>query len=245
MHYLNLTGMTSLNSLKISSLLAFFGLFGLVSLTQAQSIYQLKVNGFAINAAAGETALPNYLLRFGFFHNGFAPTPSNFASWNSNFTGVTSTFSNPQTLGNTFLAQFTASDNSLYTLGSQVYMVIYNVAPTAPIASATKGVILTRTGWTIGEAVNTDTRRNRWQNYRYDTSGLTLYTGNIDEDNVLPTTDPENFSSPVNILAGVPLSGTLAGRYTVTTSFEMVPEPSSASLVLVGLAGVWAARRRK
>ena len=124
-------------------------------------------------------------------------------------------------------------------------MIVYNVAPSASIVSATKGVILTRTGWTIGEAVNTDTRRNRWQNYRYDTSGLTLYTGNIDEDNVLPTTDPENFSSPVNLVSGVPLSGTMAGRYTITTSFDVVPEPSAASLVLAGMAGLLVARRRK
>lgn len=221
-----------------------FCLFGLATLTQAQSIYQLKINGVAINAAAGESALPNYLLRFGFFHNGFVPTPANIASWNSNFTGVTGSYSNTQS-GITPFAEFTATDNSLYTLGSQVYMVVYNIAPTASIASATKGVVLTRTGWTIGQAFNTVTRGSRWQNYRYETPGLNLYTGNIDEDNVLPATDPGNFSSPVNNLTGTPLTGTMAGRFTVTTSFDMVPEPSTGSLVLAGLVGLLAARRRK
>ena len=233
--------MTSLNSHKISSLLAFFGLVGLASFTQAQSLYVLTGSGISISAALGETVLPSYLLKFGVFQNNFVPTASNIAEWDLNFSGASGTYSNVAVPTIAANATFSASNNSVYALNRQIYMIVYNIAPTAAISTATKGVILTRTGWTVAEALR---RRggSSWENYHYESTGRRAYS---DGFNTVPANDPENFSSPVNTITSTPLSGTFAGRYAITTSFDMVPEPSSASLVLVGLAGVWAARRRK
>ena len=226
---------------KIGSFFTAFCLFGLASVSQAQSLYSLRGNGISISAALGETVLPSYLLKFGVFKNSFLPTASNFAQWDSNFSGGSGTYSDVVFTTTGANASFSASDNSLYAVGSQIYMVVYNIAPTAAISTATKGVILTRTDWTVNEAVQTR-RGGPWRNYLYSSTGWQFETGG---ENTMPATDPQNFSSPVNTVSSTPLTGIYTGSYVITTSFDMVPEPFSASLVLVGLAGVWAARRRK
>ena len=233
--------MASLNSRKISSILAVIGLVGLASFTQAQSLYTLRGNGISISAALGETVLPSYLLKFGVFQNSFLPTASNFAQWDSNFSGVSGTYSDVAFTTTGANASFSASNNVVYGVGSQLYMVVYNIAPTAAISTATKGAIVTRTGWTVAEAGK---RRGSttWTNYLYSSTGRIVDTGG---ENTMPATDPQNFSSPVNTVSSTPLTGIYNGSYVITTSFDMVPEPFSASLVLVGLAGVWAARRRR
>ncbi len=106
-------------------------LFGLASVAQAQSLYRLFDGKIAISPASGQTALSSYLLRFGIFINGFSPTEGNFAQWNANFVGSTGTFDGQiggPVLG-AYAAEFSASDNSVYPLGAQLYMVVYNVAP--------------------------------------------------------------------------------------------------------------------
>lgn len=219
-------------------------LLGIVPLAQAQSLYRLTASGISISAALGETVLPNYLLRFGIFQNNFVPTPANIALWNSNFIGASGTYQDiPPSAGVSAFAEFSASDNSLYPIESQLYLIVYNIAPNASISTATKGVILTRSGWTVQEAF--DISGNRTRNYWYESGGSFGFIGNFDEHNTLPASDPQNFSSPINEISSTPLSGSFNGYYTITTSFNMVPEPSSASLGLAGLAGVLATRRRK
>jgi hypothetical protein len=220
---------------------AFF-LFGAASFTQAQSMYRLTASEIAITPALGQAPLPNYLVKFGIFHSGFTPIPTNLSSWDSNFTGVTASYS-----GSQVNAQFFASDNLAYPVGAQFYIVAYDIAPTAAISTATKGIILTRTGWNVGEAIEVEDSRGRprWKNYWYESTGSWDFTGNFDEHNTLPTGDPLNFSSPVNTVSSTPLSGPFSGLYAVTTSFNMVPEPSALSLLAVGLGGLALVRRRR
>ena len=241
MQCLNLIGMTSLNSLKISSLLAVIWLVGLASSCQAQSLYRLFDDKIRISPATGQSALSSYLLRFGIFINNFTPTADNFSQWNANFVGSTGTFDGQiggPVLG-AYAAEFSATDNSVYPLGAQLYMVVYNVAPSASVASATRGVIVTRTGWTVdGPATVRSGGRTRSYLYYYDINGMNRDISDLSEWNVVPVAGVSAFSSPVNTFS-------LGSGGVLQTSFDLVPEPSSASLVLVGLAGVWAARRRK
>ena len=221
--------------------LAAFCLFALASVSQAQSLYRLFDDKIAISPATGQTALSSYLLRFGIFTNNFTPTVANFSQWNANFVGATGTFDGQiggPVLG-AYAAEFSASNNSVYPLGAQLYMVVYNVAPSASVASATRGVILTRTGWTVdGPETVRSGGRTRSYLYYYDINGMNRDISDLSEWNVVPVASVSAFSSPVNTFS-------LGSGGVLQTSFDLVPEPSSASLVLVGLAGVWAARRRK
>lgn len=223
--------------------LAAFCLLGSISLTQAQSLYRLYDMRMAISPAVNQVALPSYLLRFGIFTNNFSPTAANFSQWNANFVGSMGAFDGQ--IGGPFgaspgayAAEFSASDNSVYPQGAQLYMVVYNVAPNASVASATRGVVLTHSGWTVEGPASTTGRPTRPYIYYYDVQGRFRSTGDFPEHNAIPLSEVSLFSSAVNNFS-------LGSGGVLQTSFDMVPEPSSASLVLVGLAGVWAARRRK
>lgn len=213
--------------------LAGMCLFGSVSLAQTFSstatTYRVDVREISLNPASGETALPNYLVKFGIFRNGFVPTAANLAQWDSNFSGVTASYS-----GNVVSTLLFTSNNSVYPVGAQFYVVAYNIAPTAPISTATKGIVLTRPEWTAGEAVV----RGSWQNYWYQSTGLGLYRGDNSEDNSLPASDPAVFSSPINTITPTPLSGSFAGRFRIGVSFDMTSS-SPPSAPTTGFAAIY------
>ena len=213
---------------------------------EAQSLYRLWDDSIMIAPASGQTALPSYLLRFGIFINNFTPTVANFSEWDANFWGGTGAIDGLKggPINNVYAAQFTASSNSLYPVGSQLYLVAYNVAPNASVSTATHGVILTRTGWTYQGT--TSTTRGRvvtiWNHY-FEVGG-TRTGGNLDEDNPGFITSVSAFSSPVNTFSlGTGGAFSPTGGGVVQTSFDMVPEPGTVSLLAIGFGG-WIALRR-
>jgi hypothetical protein len=218
---------------------------------EAQSLYSLFDWRISIGPATGQSALSSYLLRFGIFTNNFTPTHANFSQWNDNFVGSTGVLDGD--LGGpygfspgAYAAQFSASDNALYPLGAQLYVVAYNVAPISitasasdlanAVASATQGVILTHSGWIIQGPERTTTGSRPWYRYYYDVHGRTRLLGDDSERNVAPITTTSAFSSPVNTFS-------LGADGVLQTSFDMVPEPSAVSLLAIGFGG-WIVLRR-
>jgi hypothetical protein len=218
---------------------------------EAQSLYRLWDAQISIAPSSGQSALSSYLLRFGIFTNNFTPTAANFSQWNANFAGSTGVFDGVQggpygPVPGAYAAEFSASNNSLYPLGAQLYMVVYNVAPISisasasdlanAVASATQGVILTRTDWIIQGPDRQTTGARRWYIYYYDVNGHTRHIGDLSEDNIAPPTSTSAFSSPVNTFS-------LGTGGVLQTSFDMVPEPSAVSLLAIGFGG-WIVLRR-
>ena len=223
---------------------------GAIALTQparveAQSLYRLWDDSIRIAPASGQTALPSYLLRFGIFINNFTPTVANFSEWDANFRGGTGEIDGLQggPVLNVYAAEFSASNNSLYPAGSQLYLVAYNVAPNASVSTATHGVILTRSDWILS-GPSTNIRNGRvigWFNYYYEAGGTRISAGDLSEDNPGYITSVSAFSSPVNTFSLG--TGGPGGGGVVQTSFDMVPEPSAVSLLAIGFGG-WIVLRR-
>ena len=212
---------------------------------EAQSLYRLWDDSIRIAPASGQTALPSYLLRFGIFINNFTPTVANFSEWDANFRGGTGAIDGLQggPVLNVYAAEFSASNNSLYPAGSQLYLVAYNVAPNASVSTATHGVILTRSDWILS-GPSTNIRNGRvigWFNYYYEAGGTRISAGDLSEDNVGYITSVSAFSSPVNTFSLG--TGGPGGGGVVQTSFDMVPEPSAVSLLAIGFGG-WIVLRR-
>ena len=212
---------------------------------EAQSLYRLWDDSIRIAPASGQTALPSYLLRFGIFINNFTPTVANFSEWDANFRGGTGAIDGLQggPVLNVYAAEFSASNNSLYPAGSQLYLVAYNVAPNASVSTATHGVILTRSDWILS-GPSTNIRNGRvigWFNYYYEAGGTRISAGDLSEDNPGYITSVSAFSSPVNTFSLG--TGGPGGGGVVQTSFDMVPEPSAVSLLAIGFGG-WIVLRR-
>ncbi len=212
---------------------------------EAQSLYRLWDDSIRIAPASGQTALPSYLLRFGIFINNFTPTVANFSEWDANFRGGTGAIDGLQggPVLNVYAAEFSASNNSLYPAGSQLYLVAYNVAPNASVSTATHGVILTRSDWILS-GPSTNIRNGRvigWFNYYYEAGGTRISAGDLSEDNPGYITSVSAFSSPINTFSLG--TGGPGGGGVVKTSFDMVPEPSAVSLLAIGFGG-WIVLRR-
>lgn len=193
--------------------------------------------------------LSSYKMRFGSFAAGFTPTAANFSQWNANFNGSTGA----HTPGLSTSTDFTAADNSVHTLGSTMFMMVFNISPSASIETATSAALLTRQDWVANgfglleewvEGRRGPVLLEVEYNYQYGFKGVDVTDGsnsnsfrNFDEDNYLPLTDTSSFSSPVNDII------IYNGGLGVSSSFSAVPEPST--LAYSGLALLAALRRSR
>ena len=213
-------------------------MLALLSLTlslQAQSQFTFNSQYINVQPKTGTSALPSYLMKFGTFSIGFTPTPQNLSLWDANFTGFSGTYL-PSVSGFTQnVIKFSLTTNTLIPINSQLYLVLYDVAPNANPSLASNGVIVTQDNWLMGEARKSGTR---WINYNYSVGGRVSGTGNYDEDNIPPVSNIAAFSSPVNTLL-------LGGSTSLDTSFAMVPEPSTYALVILSTAALGAYLWRK
>ena len=214
---------------------------------QAQSLVRFYDRNITV-VPGDNPGLPSYKMRFGTFAAGFTPTLANFSQWDANFNGSTGA----HTPGVRTTIDFTANDNSVHAVGSTMYMLVYNIAPTAATSTATSAALLTRVDWLTPTYGWFDTqgfdRRGRpitvevKYNYQFGFGGWEYSAGglrNWDEDNYLPLTDLSPYSSPINDLVLV------NGGLGVTSSFSAVPEASSLGWVGLALAAAAAARRRR
>lgn len=241
------------SKMKKSWILTVVMSFGLATHASSSSLYRFSDMYTLINPAAGDTSSTTYLMKFGFFNDGFTPSNSNVSIWDANFTGVAGSYTPGDALAYTpggtltYDIEFRITNNNLYTIGKQLYMVVYNVAPTAAASTATGGAILTHTAWTAQPVSGIRNRQTVWYDYWYTTQGRLNNALSQHEYNWTPPANISNFSSPVNTLTAIPNSGVFSGTVTVATSFIVIPEPSTYALFGIGAMGMLIAvsRRKK
>jgi hypothetical protein len=108
-------------------------------------------------------------------------------------------------------------DNSLYPVNTQLAVIAYNILDNANVASATQAAIFTNPAWVISSASGSDPTQ-----FYFDLTGKTS-----------PTAVPGTTTA---------LFGSIAGT---NVQMAVIPEPSSLSLVGVGLLAFLARNRRK
>lgn len=162
-------------------------------------------------------------LRFGFFANGFTPTANNANLWLSNFTGVSGYFDGS---GPEWSAGIPLSNNSVYAVGTQLSVIIFNFGVSANASSLLasglsanyQAAVITNPLWTITAASGSDPTA-----YNFSLDGKLVDTGTSQ----IPTSG-----------ASTALVGTLS-----SSSVTLVPEPSTGALMMIGAVGLVALRR--
>lgn len=189
---------------------------------RATSFILSDFNG-TLSVSAGTQVTTMNELMFGFFANSFTPTALNFAQWLPNFTGVSGYFDGS---GPEWSAGIDIGDNNIYPVGRQLHVIVYNIlnANEGNKASATQAAIITNPRWVIASASATDIVPNF-----FDLTGsFQGYDNNGIEINRLTGTS----TSVIGILSGS------------SVTMAVIPEPSSISLLVMGLASTLAFRRR-
>jgi hypothetical protein len=176
------------------------------------------------------------------FTNGFAPTLQNLGSWDSNFVGGTGTYNSGT---NSPYITFDNTNNTTIPVGETLWLVVYNVAPSASSSTATVGVVVSWENiWKAGDARELGTnRRGQTVTVDYDFvywaggSSRWLTGANFDEDNYLGPTSAVGVVSHTHTFS---YNGDLVIGAAITAA--AVPEPTSA---LIGTLGAIILLRRR
>ena len=177
--------------------------------------FTYTVNNLA-NVAIATSALGE--LQFGYFATGFTPTLANYSQWTDpvNFTGVSGYYDGS---GPEWSAGINIGNNLLYPVNKQLVAIVYNIADNASLATATQAAILTNPQWKILTSDGSDPTQ-----HTFDLNGKYF---------------PEGLAAAGATTA---LFGTIDSRSSIVT-LDLVPEPSTGALMMIGAAGLVALRR--
>lgn len=218
-----------------------------VSGTHATTL-SLSQNGITLFNSTGSQLIGNFAAKFGFWTSGFTPTPANLTSWDENFVAFNgyyqssnSRFLIASTIGDSGVSSnpLTSGQTGFLGGGSQTGATGFGAAyaPNTPL-------LLLVSNAAYSSTPNTNSGVNA--NYLAPNSS-TQYILLSDAAWKVPTTagaldtSTTTFAFSGNTTA---IFGTLAfNSGTGTGTISMVPEPSSAALLLIGGVGLVALRR--
>jgi hypothetical protein len=207
--------------------LLFLVLVSLGPVNSARSAAIFENSNFSVYFPTTSTQVTDALLAFGYFTGGFAPTSENISSWFNNFVGVDAG------------ALKQGGSLGYYTLGAD------------PDASVALPLGLNQAGDQYASLTPIGTRLSligvNKPSSSSSISGATEGFVITDTSWIIPTITTSNvssdiffgFSSGTSALVGF-LEGSGPSSYTIT----MIPEPSSMSLMTMGLSFLLAFRRK-
>jgi hypothetical protein len=224
-----------------------------VCLTASATTVKINQSGISVRDSSGValTSFSTYGAKLGFFASGFTPTQSNLTNWEENFVSYnggwvrsSGTFNFGATLGDS------ASSTNPLTFGSTGYIG----------GGTSTGVTGFGAAWPVTKqlallvaniAINTSSNTNAGTNVNYllptENTQFALVT---DPGWILPATGISSLGTTDVVYAfssnTTASFGTLSFNSGLNTgSLTLIPEPSSASLLALGVAGLVALRVRR
>jgi hypothetical protein len=203
------------------------GTVALAPVNSARSAVTFENSNFTLYFPTTSTQVTDALLAIGYFTGSFSPTAGNISSWFNNFVGIDAgALKQGGSLGYYIFGDDPDASVSLplgLNQAGEQYFSLTPIGTRLSVIGVNKASSsLSISGATAGFVLT-------------DTSWIipTITTSNVSSDFSL------GFSSNTSATVGV-LAGSGPSSYTIT----MIPEPSSLSLMVMGLASVLAFRRK-
>jgi len=212
------------------------------TITYQESANQIKYsNGSAIAYNAGDETYDALAVKLGWFSDGFTPTASNFASWETNFNFlINDTTTEPPYSGRGALG-YAINPGAATLLGASNISVQITFGRNNPGGDFASLLPPGKTIWLIGSSVSNATALSTGSIY---SPTAEFFAVQKSAWTTVPTVTADGGTTDY-LLASVSTSSDVkVGSYDVATgSIIMVPEPSTGALMMIGAAGLVALRR--
>lgn len=205
------------------------------------STLKLDATGFDVKSAAGVSVSTNLGAKFGYFASGFTATSANLAQWDENFISMNGQWT---ASSKRFQISLVAGDNNVGG-GTQTGSTAYGV--TIPVNTP---LYLLISNVAYNSAANTNASVNA--DYLLPQTGITAATTQYalltDASWKMMTASALDTTTTVlGFTVNTGISGGFGSYNSATSAITLnaIPEPSSASLLALGVAGLVALRARR
>jgi hypothetical protein len=205
------------------------------------STLKLDATGYDVKTAAGVSISTNLGAKFGYFASGFTATSANLAQWDENFISMNGqwAFSTKR-----FQISLNAGDLNVGS-GSQTGSTAYGV--TIPVNTPLY-LLVSNTAYSSTPSTSSSANADYLLPQAGITAGTTQYALLTDSTWKMITASATDLTTTtLGFTAGTAISGGFGSYNTATSAITLnaIPEPSSASLLAFGVAGLVALRARR
>jgi len=234
----NMKNKNNNTNLTVKALMAIL-LVAVVGSVNASTL-KLDASGIDVKSAAGVTITSGtYGAKFGYFQSGFTATSANLALWDENFISMNGSWA---AATKRFQISLVAGDGNIGG-GTQSGTTFYGVS--IPVNTP---LYLLLSNVTASSAGNTSSSANA--DYLLPqagiTAGTTQYALLTDSTwKMITATALDTGTTLLGFTANTGISGGFGSYAASAITLQAIPEPSSASLLALGVAGLVALRARR
>ena len=203
------------------------------------STLKLDATGYDVKTATGVSVSTNLGAKFGYFASGFTATSANLGQWDENFISM-----NGQWTASTkrFQISLNAGDLNVGS-GSQTGSTAFGV--TIPVNTPLY-LLVSNTAYSSTPSTSSSANADYLLPQAGITAGTTQYALLTDSTwKMLTASATDLTTTTLGFTAGTAISGGFGSYNSATSTITLIPEPSSASLLALGVAGLVALRARR
>jgi hypothetical protein len=234
----NMNNKNNNTKLKVKALMAML-LVAAVGSVNASTL-KLDATGIDVKSAAGVTITSGtYGAKFGYFQSGFTATSANLALWDENFISMNGSWAAST---KRFQISLVAGDGNIGG-GTQTASTFYGVS--IPVNTP---LYLLLSNVTASSAGNTNSSVNA--DYLLPQAGITAQTTQYalltdSSWKMITASALDTGTTLLGFTANTAISGGFGAYSANAITLNAIPEPSSASLLAIGVAGLVALRARR